>query len=68
VPANQWFRLEVIANDDLIEVKVNGETTASYRDPKRTYQIGHIALQQYGDDTVIEFREIEVRELTSKER
>ena len=68
VPPNQWFTLEVIAKDNWIEVKVNGQTTARYTDPKRSYPMGHLALQQYTDNTVVEFRKIEICELPSTNR
>jgi serine/threonine protein kinase len=63
VPPNQWFTLEVVAQDNLIVVKVNGKETAHFHDDKRRFASGHIALQQHDPQTVTEFRKIEIREL-----
>jgi serine/threonine protein kinase len=59
----EWFTLEVIARGNHMVVKVNGMTTADYTDVSRTYSRGHIALQQLGAETIVEFRRIELREL-----
>jgi WD40 repeat protein len=62
VRSNEWFTLELIANDNHIVVKVNGQTTADYSDPDRRFTMGHLALQQHDPQTVVEFRKIEIRE------
>lgn len=62
VPANQWFALELIAADNRLTVKINGQTTAEYVDVGRHFSMGHFALQQHNPQTVVEFRKIEVRE------
>ncbi|HTU19362.1 MAG TPA: family 16 glycoside hydrolase, partial [Gemmataceae bacterium] len=63
IPRGQWFRMEVIAQGDRIIVKVNDKTTADYQDKKRRLTSGHIALEQFGAATEIEFRKIEIMEL-----
>jgi len=63
VPPGQWFTEEVIALGNRIVVKVNGQTTAVYRDEKEISASGYIALQQNNPKTVAEFRKIEIREL-----
>jgi hypothetical protein len=55
-----WFRLEVIADEQLITIKVDGKTAVTYRDEKETYRSGHFALQQ-SPGTVVAFRKIEVQ-------
>lgn len=62
VRANEWFKLEVIAIDNHIVVKVNGETTADHVDSSRRFSMGRIALEKYRPNTVVEFRKIEMRE------
>jgi len=62
-PAGEWFTLEVIAEGSHFVVKVNGKTTADYTDPKRTYTAGSITLEQFWQQTAIEFRKIEIKEL-----
>jgi Tfp pilus assembly protein PilF len=63
VPPNAWFTQEVIARGNHIVIKVDGKTTADYRDPRSTYTRGHLALQQHHEGSVVEFRKIEVKEL-----
>jgi WD40 repeat protein len=58
-----WFTGEVIATGNRIVVRVNGETTANFDDPKRTYAKGHLALQVWHPDTVVQFRKVEIKEL-----
>ena len=59
----QWTTLEVIAQGNQIELKIDGATTADYADQGRQYSAGHIVLQQHGRETVVEFRKIEIKEL-----
>ena len=59
----QFFTLEVIAQENRIVIKVNGQTTANYTDPRWRHSSGHIALQQLESGTVVEFRKIEIEEL-----
>jgi len=63
VPFGQWFTMDVIAEGYAVAVQVNGKQSAYKFDPKRLHPIGHIALQQYSPETVIEFRTIEIKEL-----
>ncbi len=71
VPAGQWFELELTARGNMIRIKVNDVVTATYIDENRLYDEGSIALQTVGrmrpDDkeSVIEFRKIEIEELTA---
>jgi hypothetical protein len=59
-----WFALEMIVQGNHIIIKVNGLTTADYTDPARLFTSGHIALQQWTHRTVVEFRKIEIKELS----
>jgi hypothetical protein len=69
VPSGEWFWMEVIAEGDHIIVKVKDKlgrvTTADRRDKKHGIRSGHIALQQVGADTEVEFRKIEIKELSA---
>jgi hypothetical protein len=62
VSLSEYFKLEVITRGNHVVIKVNGQTTADYTDPRRHHSRGHIALQQYGS-TSVEFRTIEIKEL-----
>ena len=61
VPSGDWFTLEVIAQDNHIEIKVNGGKVASRDDSH--FAKGHIAVQQIEPQTVIEIRKLELKEL-----
>jgi choice-of-anchor C domain-containing protein len=61
VPPGDWFTLEVIAQGEHLEIKVNGGKIATRDDSH--FAKGHIALQQIDPQTVIEFRKIEIKEL-----
>jgi serine/threonine protein kinase len=63
VRSGQWFDLEIIAQGNHIEIKINGKTTAYYTDEKQRHVRGHFALQQQNPETVAEFRKIEIKEL-----
>ncbi len=60
---DEWFTQEVQAVGNHIIIKVNGEKTVDFVDPKSTYMKGHFALQQHDPGTVVKFRKIEVKEL-----
>lgn len=62
--ADEWFVLEVLAVGNKVSTKVNGvpQSFLAYAAARQ----GHLALQVYGPNTVVEFRKIEVRELATK--
>ena len=70
VPLRQWFDLYVIADGNRVVVMVNGRVTVEYIDENRLYTSGHIVLQsssammQTDPQTVVEFRNIEIKELS----
>jgi serine/threonine protein kinase len=61
VPPNTWFTYEVISTGHTLQLKVNGSETARIED--RNHAAGHIVLEAFGDNTVVEFRKIEIQEL-----
>jgi hypothetical protein len=68
VEADEWFTIEVIANDNHIVIKVNGAITVDFVDRANTYRRGHLALQAMSDavvkgQTIVQFRKIEIKEL-----
>jgi hypothetical protein len=64
VAPGEWFTQEVIAKGSHIIIKINGKTTVDFIDDQNTYTKGHFALQQHHDGSVVEFRKIEVKELS----
>ena len=63
IVTGQWFAMDLIAVGDRVVIKVNGTTTADYKDDNRLFSSGHIALQQNTPKTVIEFRKIDIKEV-----
>lgn len=61
---DRWNILDLIVEGDRITVKINGFEIVNHRetDPKRPRR-GHIALQEIGPETAIQFRRIEIKEL-----
>jgi uncharacterized protein (TIGR03067 family) len=60
--AGEWFTLEVLARGSRITIKVNGVTTVDEFEDT-SFRRGHLALQQAGDKTIVQFRKIEIKEL-----
>jgi WD40 repeat protein len=60
---SEWFVEEVIAEGNRIRIKVNDKLVADYVDAESPYTKGHVALQQFTGDTVVQFRKIELKEL-----
>jgi formylglycine-generating enzyme required for sulfatase activity len=63
VKADEWFTLEVIAEGDRIVIQVNGDTITDFRDDQQAFTAGHLALQAFHPESIVEFRKIEIREL-----
>jgi serine/threonine protein kinase/Leucine-rich repeat (LRR) protein len=65
---DEWFVLEVIADGNHLQTRVNGLITADYHDDKQAIVRGHIALGTWGENiTVVQFRKIEIKELPPEE-
>src|SRR5262249_24339404 len=64
VPPDTWFTQEVIARGNRIIVKVNDKVVTDYVDKKNSFMKGHLALQVFDPPTVVEFRQIKVKELS----
>jgi serine/threonine-protein kinase len=70
VKPDEWFTQEVIADGNKIVVLVNGKKVVDFVDQANKYTKGHLALQHHqgnpGKETVVQFRKIEVRELSGR--
>jgi serine/threonine protein kinase len=69
VVTEDWFTMEVIAENNRVRIKVNDVTTTDYIDRANTYSKGHLSLQAMSDNTVnvptvVRFRKIEIKELS----
>jgi hypothetical protein len=59
----QWLKYEVIADGNRLQTRIDGKPVVDYADPLYRYSRGHLALQLYTADTVVQFRRIEIKEL-----
>jgi hypothetical protein len=66
VPAHEWFTMEMVAEGNLVTVKVNGRVTGLIRTNPACVRPGHIALQHYVPRSLVEFRKVEIRELPAR--
>lgn len=58
---DEFFVQEVIANDDHIQIFVNGKKTVDYKDPKKTFTKGHFALQGHDPGSIMTFKKVEYK-------
>src|SRR5207253_5042121 len=65
IAPDTWFVGEIMATENRIVVRVNGQTTANFADPSHRYTKGHLALQVWNPETHVQFRKIEIKELPS---
>ncbi len=68
VPFGEWFTLEAIADGNTFALLVNGKSSGYHvpGNPNLGVSRGHIALQQYSPESVIEFRRIQLNRRTRK--
>ncbi|MBS0266860.1 MAG: DUF1080 domain-containing protein, partial [Planctomycetes bacterium] len=58
--------VDIIALGRDLTVKVDGRITVEHNDGPRSYPRGRLALQQHGAETVVKFRNIEIREIPAE--
>lgn len=67
IPADTWFTQHVICRDEPggvhVVIELNGVKVVDYIDKDRKHALGHVALQQHNDGSVVHFKDLEVREL-----
>lgn len=61
----EWFDMEIVARGNHLVVKVDGETRLDFIDTQRLASSGHIALQVHDARSRVEFRRIEIKELSA---
>ena len=64
---DEWFTLELIAAGNSFFTKINGQETANCIDSLHRDTLGHIALQVWDFNTVVQLRKIEIKELPATE-
>ena len=60
---DEWFTIEILAANNHFITKVNGQETSNCDDPLSLHTQGHLALQVWNPNTVVQFRRIEINEL-----
>lgn len=65
IQQGQWYKFRVKADGDKFETWIDDVQTVSAIDPQRKYQGGHLALQVWSAKSKVEFRNLEVRSLSS---
>ena len=63
IPDDTWWTQHVIVDGNHIQIFVNDKMTVDYIDEKNTYTSGYLALQQHNQGSVVEFRNIVMKEL-----
>ena len=63
VPPETWFTQEVIAQGNHIIIKVNGKVATDFVDTKNTFTKGHVAFQQHNLGSVVEIKNVRIKEL-----
>jgi formylglycine-generating enzyme required for sulfatase activity/serine/threonine protein kinase len=67
-PTDTWVPLELIVRGHSIETRIAGKPAANYTDTDRLYTKGHIALQQSGEKTRVQYRNLEIKELSADDQ
>ncbi|MGE0758924.1 MAG: DUF1080 domain-containing protein, partial [Pirellulaceae bacterium] len=60
---NEWCTIEIIAVDNHFVSKINGLEVANSHDLMSKHTTGHLALQVWNPNTLVQFRKIEIKEL-----
>jgi Domain of Unknown Function (DUF1080) len=63
VPDDTWWTQEVSAVGNHIVIKINGKVTVDFEDEKNTFTKGYLALQQHNKGSVVEFKDLMMRQL-----
>ncbi len=64
---DEWFTLEIIAEQNRFITLVNGVVAANCSDPLNGDTSGHLALQVWSPKTIVQFRKLEIRELPASQ-
>lgn len=60
---DEWFTIEIIAVDNHFITKINGLEVVNCSDPLSKHTTGHLALQVWNPNTLVQFRKIAIKEL-----
>ncbi len=63
VPPDTWFTQEVIADGNHIIIKINDKVVVDFTDAKNTHTKGHFAFQQHNLGSIVEIKDVMVKEM-----
>jgi len=67
VPEDTWFEQHVTCLDEPegvhVTIRVNGVVVVDYVDAERKHAAGHVAFQQHHEGSIVNYKEVEVREI-----
>jgi Domain of Unknown Function (DUF1080) len=63
IPDDTWWTQDVSAKGNHIVISVNGKVVTDFIDQKNTYTKGYLVLQQHNQGSVVQFRNLMMREL-----
>ena len=70
VPPGVWFEQHITCRDTdagtHVSIRVNGVLVAEFVDAERRHASGHVAFQQHHDGSVVEYRDVAVRDLSAR--
>jgi hypothetical protein len=64
VPDDTWWTQRITVVGNHIVIQVNGKKVVDYVDGRNSFQKGFLALQQHDPKSVVEYRNLRMRELT----
>jgi hypothetical protein len=63
-----WWTQHIIAIGNRIIIKVNDKIVTDHVDTKNSFTVGHLALQQHDDKSVVQYRNLMVKPLPADEQ
>jgi hypothetical protein len=63
VPDDTWWTQDITVKGNHITIKVNEKVVVDYTDDKNTYTKGYLALQQHDPNSVVQYRNLMMRDL-----
>jgi len=63
IPDDTWWTQDVSARGNHIAISVNGKVVTDFVDQKNTYTKGYLVLQQHNQGSVVQFRNLMMRDL-----
>jgi hypothetical protein len=63
IPDDTWWKQHVIIEGNHIQIFINDKQTVDFIDEKNTYVSGYLALQQHNAGSVVEFKNLMMKDL-----